>query len=203
MRDPGARGHKLRAVAALVCDLDGVLTSGGLPYGPDGDGLKTFCTRDNVGFRLAAAAGWPCHVVTARRSPMAERWAADLGVVTLHQDVLDKAGRLRAILDGAKLTAGQVAYLGDDLLDLPAMRLCGLAAAPADAAVEVRKRADLVLASPGGRGALRELVEQLLEAQQRTDEVLRAYFAASGVAAADIADLLGAVAAPVRIGFAR
>ncbi len=181
MRETSARREKMLPIAAVACDLDGVLTNGLLPYGPDGDCLKSFGTHDNVGFRLAAAAGWPTAVITARRSAMTERWAADLKLPELHQGVTDKAACLTEFAAAHQLELRQIAFVGDDLLDLPAMLAAGLGVAPADAVLVVRRKADLVLDSPGGRGALRELVDRLIEAQGRTTEVLGAYYAAQRV----------------------
>lgn len=203
MRLPKARHEKLCAVSAVVCQVDGVLTTGALTYGPDGVCLRSFHSQDQVGFRLAAAAGWPTAILSDVTEALSQRWAADLGVVEAVRSQGDQAACLRAFLKSHQLSAEQVCYLGADLLDLPAMTLCGLSAAPADAAVDVRRRADLVLESPGGRGALRELVDLLLEAQERTEQVQRAYYAANGVDAADLERVLGAANSGGRIGFQR
>lgn len=166
---------KMRRVAGLVTDVDGVLTNGTYPYGADGELLKLFHTHDEVGLQLARCAGWPVVVITQRQSAMVARWAADMGLEQVHQGVADKRECLAAVAGELGLSCDQFCYLGDDLLDLPAMDLCGLRAAPADATVLVRRKVDLVLELPGGRGVLRELVERVLEAQGRCVEVIRAY----------------------------
>lgn len=167
--------QKLRAVKALITDVDGVLTDGCYPYGAEGEVLKFFHTRDQVGLELAAAAGWPVLVVSQRPGAMVEAWARDMGIEAC-LGVDDKRTCVKELAAKKKLKLEQVVYLGDDLLDLPAMDLCGVSAAPADAAVLVRQKVDLVLSLEGGRGALRELVETTLERQGRLTEALAAYY---------------------------
>ena len=181
MRERNETAEKMLSIGALVTDIDGCVTDGTYGYGPDGDTLKFFNDRDNVGVRLAQAAGWPVVVITARTSPMVARWASELEVTRVHQGALDKRATLQAVAAELGLDLQQVAYLGDDLLDLPAMDLVGLCASPHDAALLVRQQVDLVLDLNGGRGALRELVERILDTQGKLTTTIHAYLSSRGV----------------------
>ena len=153
---------RARKVTVLVLDVDGVLTDGGLLYGPAGEEVKRFHVRDGFALVAARRAGLTVAVISGRASAAVTRRMAELGVEEVHQGVDDK----RVCLDGllARLGASrtQVAAMGDDLPDLPLLREVGLALAPSDAAREVRSVAHWTSRYPGGRGAVREAVEMLL-----------------------------------------
>ncbi|MCC7495815.1 MAG: phenylphosphate carboxylase subunit delta [Fimbriimonadaceae bacterium] len=181
MREQQEVAARMQSIRALVLDVDGVLTDGGLRYGASGEEHKQFHTRDDVGLRLAQAAGWQVVVITAMAGRPLAAWAAERDITELHMDINDKRSKLREVTARLGLALADCAYVGDDLLDLPSMDLCGLRAAPADALVLVRQKVDLVLSLPGGRGAVRELIDRVLEVQGRTVEVLHAYYARRGV----------------------
>lgn len=154
--------RRATAVSWLLLDVDGVLTDGRLYYGPQGEELKVFHVRDGLALKLAQRHGIKVGVLSARRSRALEQRSKELG---FDEELLrrsDKREAFQELLTRHELRAEQVAYAGDDLLDLPVLAACGLAFAPADAVAEVRERAHVVLATPGGRGAVRELVELLL-----------------------------------------
>jgi 3-deoxy-D-manno-octulosonate 8-phosphate phosphatase (KDO 8-P phosphatase) len=168
---------RARAVDLLVLDVDGVMTDGGLYYGPDGEALKRFDVKDGHRLVLARQAGLRAAILTARRSALVERRARELGLAPVCQGCRDKREGLRRLLEEAGVPAQRTAYMGDDLNDLPPMTMVRLAACPADACPEVRRAAHLVTRAPGGRGAVQEVVELLLRAQGKWETALRETFA--------------------------
>jgi 3-deoxy-D-manno-octulosonate 8-phosphate phosphatase (KDO 8-P phosphatase) len=156
------RCHRLRL---LLSDVDGVLTDGTVLFLPDGGEAKAFHIRDGLGIVLAQRAGLRTGLLSGRRSPVVERRAAELGMSVVRQGEEDKGAALQAILSEQGLAAHEVAYMGDDVNDLPAMRQVGLSAAPADAPFEVRAAAEMVTEARGGQGCLREFVEAILRAR--------------------------------------
>jgi 3-deoxy-D-manno-octulosonate 8-phosphate phosphatase (KDO 8-P phosphatase) len=167
-------------VRVLVLDVDGVLTDGRLFYGADGDVIKTFHARDGLGLELLARAGIPCALLSGRDSAGLRRRAADLGIERLVTGCREKGAGLRELTAAMGLTPGQAGMVGDDLVDLPAMRLATWTACPADAVVEVRRAADFVARLPGGGGAVREIIEHLLRAQLRWDGLLASFTGGTG-----------------------
>lgn len=148
----------------LLFDVDGVLTDGRLYYLGD-EVAVAFDTRDGLAVRRAREAGLGIGLLSARSdSPAVERRAADLGFDEVLLGCRDKAAAFADLLERRGLEAFEVAYVGDDLVDLPVLRAAGLSAAPADAVEEVRDNVDLVLDAPGGRGAARELVDRIIDA---------------------------------------
>jgi 3-deoxy-D-manno-octulosonate 8-phosphate phosphatase (KDO 8-P phosphatase) len=173
----GAGDLRLRASALewLLCDVDGVLTDGRLFYGPEGEAWKAFHVRDGLAFKLAQRAGLKVGVISARGGPALKRRVHELGLDLVITNREDKRSAFREFLDEEGVRAERVAYVGDDLVDLPVLARCGLSFAPADAAPEVRDRVDHMLASPGGTGAVREMVEWILRARGDWDELVDAY----------------------------
>ncbi len=163
---------RLERIRLLLLDVDGVLTDGRLYYGPEGEIFKAFYSRDGLGLRLVMEAGLAVGIVTGRRGPSLASRCHDLGISLILDGVRDKAAALQTIRARTGLEPGQMAFVGDDLVDLPLMRLVGLAVAVADAAAEVRAAAHFVTEAPGGRGAVREVCQRLLTVQGRWSEVL-------------------------------
>lgn len=159
----------------LLFDVDGVLTDGSLLYGPDGEQWKTFDVRDGLGLKLAQRAGLKVGLLSGRKNAALERRAFELEVDALILDRSDKAAAFAEFLEQHRTRPSRVAYAGDDLIDLPVLRRSGLSFAPADAVPEVREVVDRVLRQPGGRGAVRELVEIVLRARGDWDRLLAAY----------------------------
>lgn len=157
--------RRARAIRLLVLDVDGVLTDGRLLYTYDGDEVKAFHILDGLGVKLAAKAGLTVAMVTGRRSQMVVRRARELGIGLLFEGVEDKLAVLRELLERTGLPAFQVAWIGDDLPDLPPMRQAGLAVSVPGGAPEVRAAAHYLTRRLGGAGAVREAVELLLKAQ--------------------------------------
>ena len=174
-----ARGEleaRAAAVRLVVFDVDGVLTDGGLYYGPDGEALKRFDVRDGHAIVLAGKAGLPCAALSARTSEIVARRARELGMAAVRQGSREKAETLEELLAQLSIHAAACAYMGDDLNDLAAMSRVGLPACPSDAAPEVRARALFVARQQGGRGAARELIELCLRASGRWQTVISDLF---------------------------
>jgi 3-deoxy-D-manno-octulosonate 8-phosphate phosphatase (KDO 8-P phosphatase) len=147
-------------LAAL--DVDGVLTDGGLHYSGDGDFMKTFDVRDGMGIRMLQDSGIEVAIITSRKAPMVELRAADLGIRHLQQGIHDKAAALKALLSALAIPPAAAAFMGDDLVDLPAFGLCGFAATVANAPALLKRHAHHVTRAKGGHGAVREFCELLL-----------------------------------------
>jgi 3-deoxy-D-manno-octulosonate 8-phosphate phosphatase (KDO 8-P phosphatase) len=160
------------AVNLLVLDVDGVLTDGGLYYGASGESLKRFDVKDGHALVMARLVGLRAAVLTARSSPIVEIRAKELGLAAVAQGKKDKLAGLRDLLDQLGALPEACAYMGDDVNDLGPLRLVGLPSCPADAAPEVRHQSLFVAQQPGGRGAVRELVELCLKASHRWNRAL-------------------------------
>lgn len=147
----------------MVCmDVDGTLTDGRIYIGPQGEAVKAFDVKDGQGIKLLQAAGITVAVITARRSEIVENRCRELGITEVYQQVGDKVAIIRELEKKYRLNREQVAYIGDDLGDLSAMEYTGLAFCPADAVESVRQAAN-VLSRNGGRGAVRQAAERILE----------------------------------------
>jgi 3-deoxy-D-manno-octulosonate 8-phosphate phosphatase (KDO 8-P phosphatase) len=168
---------RLRAEALewLLFDVDGVLTDGKLVYTRWGETVKQFNVRDGLGFRLAQSAGLKLGLLSGRRSRPLEKRAAELDFDEVILGSGDKGADLDAFLVRHGTTAQRIAYVGDDLPDLPVLGRCGLSFAPADAAVEVRAVVHRVLARAGGAGAAREMIELILKARGAWHDVIGRY----------------------------
>jgi 3-deoxy-D-manno-octulosonate 8-phosphate phosphatase (KDO 8-P phosphatase) len=166
---------KATRIRLLLFDVDGVLTDGAVVMHADGSESKGFHIRDGAAIVWAQRAGLTVGLLSARSSGATAHRAAQLAVRIVEQGVKSKLTTYERILTDVRLTDDAVAYMGDDLLDLPVLARVGLSAAPADAAPEVRDRVDWVSTAGGGRGAVRELIELVLRAQQRWDDVVQQY----------------------------
>lgn len=157
----------------LACfDVDGTLTDGRLPYAAGGGEDKAFHVHDGLGLKLLGEHGIVVALVTARRSPLVDRRAAELGIAEVHQGVADKRVALDGLCARLGIAPSQASFMGDDLPDLPAMGVCGLAVAPANAHPWVRERVHWRTQHPGGQGAARELADLLLGAQGHAEAIL-------------------------------
>jgi 3-deoxy-D-manno-octulosonate 8-phosphate phosphatase (KDO 8-P phosphatase) len=155
-----------RATELLMLDVDGVLTDGGLYYFGEGGVSLRFSVRDGLGLKLAQRAGVVIAWISGRDEPAVRHRASDLGVEELHLGVRDKGTVVEGLLDRLAVRADRAAFVGDDLIDLPAMERVGLPIAVADAADEVRSSALYVTKRPGGHGAVREVIDLLLGARE-------------------------------------
>ena len=175
--DLRARASRIRL---LLFDVDGVLTDGALILHADGSESKSFDIKDGIAIVLAHRAGLATGLLSGRRSAPTTLRAAQLGIRIVRQGATAKLDAYLDILEAEHLADVEVAYMGDDLLDLPVLARVGLSAAPSDAAEEVRTRVHWVSSSGGGRGAVRELVEVVLAAQDHWDDLIRSYAEGGG-----------------------
>jgi YrbI family 3-deoxy-D-manno-octulosonate 8-phosphate phosphatase len=162
-----ARRPRWAAVRALVTDVDGVLTDGGLYYAENGDELKRFDVRDGQGLVLLREAGVLTAIVTRKQTTIVTRRARELGIAEVHQNVTDKARAIADLVARHRLDPASICYVGDDVGDLPAMRAVGLSVAVADAVPEVRRAATYITRARPGHGALREICNLILAARPR------------------------------------
>ncbi len=179
MRRPGAAG-RARKVRLLVMDVDGVLTDGTLVLGERGDELKAFHARDGVAVVLARRAGLKTALLTGETSPIAKVRGDRLGIDAVVLGARRKGEALEELAASFAVPLEAVAYMGDDLLDVPALQRAGLAVTVADAPAEVKAVAHVVTRARGGRGAVRETVELILRARGLWREAVAAYVRAHG-----------------------
>ena len=149
-------------IRLLVMDVDGVMTDGKITYTSDGQELKSFNIKDGLGIKRAQASGIETAIITGRTSPMVERRALELGIAHLVQGREDKLAALSDLLEQMNLPLDRVAFIGDDLPDLAAIESVKLGACPADAATEVKLKANWVSTRAGGDGCVRELCDLLV-----------------------------------------
>lgn len=154
-------------IKLLLSDVDGVMTDGGLTFDSAGIESKTFSVRDGLGIRLWQQFGGKFGIVTGRISSIVERRAEELDVAIIKQGIGEKLSVVKRIAEENGLPMDAIAYIGDDLPDLPVIQAVGLGVAVADAAEEVQQGANWITTTPGGRGAVRELVEALLKTSGR------------------------------------
>lgn len=162
-------------IKLLLMDCDGVLTDGRIWILENGEDQKAFHTRDGLGIDLLHRAGLKSGIISGRTSSALERRAQSLGVSYLWQGRDDKRQAFADTLAQAQVTNEEVAFIGDDLTDLPLMGQSGLAVAVADAVADVRERAHYVTQANGGYGAVREVIELILRAQGRWDALVKSY----------------------------
>lgn len=167
--------QRAKAVKLVAFDVDGVLTDGRISYASSGEEMKSFHVRDGHAIKLAMRAGLEIALITGRSSPIVEIRAKELGITHVYQGVKDKLPVFRNLLKSLDLDPGEAAYLGDDVVDLPVILHAGLGCAVADAPVEVRQPARMVLESRGGEGAARELIVFILKAQALWDGLMERY----------------------------
>jgi 3-deoxy-D-manno-octulosonate 8-phosphate phosphatase (KDO 8-P phosphatase) len=166
---------KAAHIKLILLDVDGVLTDGAVVIYADGSESKRFHIRDGIALVWAQRAGITVGLLSARHSATTAQRAAQLGITLIHQGVSSKIDTYDQIVGDMVLTDQQVAYMGDDIVDLAVLKRAGLSCAPANAVDEVRSRVDFVSSRPGGDGAVRELVELILRAQQHWDTLVAAY----------------------------
>ena len=160
-----ALAARCRRLRMILTDVDGVMTDGTILLFSDGSEAKAFHVRDGLGVVLAHRAGLRTGLLAGRSSPAVARRAEELGIAVVLQGIADKVSALHELLQREGLGAHEVAYMGDDVNDLPVMSEAGLSAAPADAPLEVRAQAFMVTDAAGGRGCLREFIEAILRAR--------------------------------------
>jgi 3-deoxy-D-manno-octulosonate 8-phosphate phosphatase (KDO 8-P phosphatase) len=170
-------------IRLLVLDVDGVLTSGQILFGPEGEVIKVFHTQDGLGITTAHRAGLRTAIITGRDSEMVRRRCGELAIGDVYQGAKNKVECLAKLADKHGIGFAEMSYVGDDLNDLAAMAQVGLACAVANAVMEVKAAAHYVTSRPGGAGAVREIIELILKSQGKWDDVVATYARPDGVAA--------------------
>lgn len=166
---------RMKPVKLLALDVDGVLTDGSINIGADGEVYKTFNARDGLGISCALRSGLQVALVTGRKSDIIHRRAEELGITLICEGVQDKFVALAMLYKSLGLTREEVAYMGDDLNDLPAFEVAGVTFAPWGVGDEVGCAADYVTDAEGGKGAVREVVEMILQAQGKWEPLVLSY----------------------------
>ncbi|HEU4685019.1 MAG TPA: HAD hydrolase family protein [Nitrospira sp.] len=159
------RMERLKAIRLFATDVDGVLTDAGMYYAESGDEWKKFNTRDGMGIKLLQKAGVVTAIVTQERTKLVARRAEKLTIPEVHQGVMDKLAVVREMAQRYGLTLQQVAYIGDDVNDVETLKAVGFSATPADGASQVIAVVDHICSKKGGEGAVREVIDMILEAQ--------------------------------------
>lgn len=156
----------------LVIDVDGTMTDGGLYYDENGNETKKFDTKDAAGFFVAHQVGMKIMVLTGRECKATTRRMTEMNVEYLCQNVKDKENYLRNFMGENGIKKEEIGYIGDDLNDLPPMKLCGYVGCPEDACLEVKKIADYISPVKGGYGAVRDVIEHLLRENNLWNEAV-------------------------------
>lgn len=167
--------RRAAGIRLAIFDVDGVLTDGRLFFMPDGTEFKSFNTLDGHGIKMLMASGVEVAIISGRKSPLVEKRAANLGIKHLIQGREDKLNALAELREILPFELEQIAFLGDDLPDLPVMRRVGLGVAVATADSFVRKHAHWVTRAAGGAGAAREFCEMIMDVQGTLSEAQEAY----------------------------
>lgn len=167
--------NRARAIKLVAFDIDGVMTDGRLYYTDFGNETKAFNVKDGLGIKLLRSTGVEIAIITGRTSELVKKRASDLKISKLVQGREDKIVALKEMMAPMGIQPHEVAYMGDDLPDLSAIRFAGIGVAVADALPIVRKHADMVMTRGGGDGAVREFCEWLMAAQGTLDGILDGY----------------------------
>ena len=167
--------EKLRQIRLVIFDVDGVLTDGSLIMGDDGQEYKAFNAKDGHGIRMLQDSGVAIGIISARNSLVVTNRMRDLGVQHVYQGQRDKLKALAELKKKLKLESAQIAYVGDDLLDLCIMREVGLSIAVQDATQAVVDQSDWQTTAPGGKGAAREVCEKIMQAQDTFNAIMGRY----------------------------
>lgn len=166
------RADRAAHIKAVVFDVDGVLTDGGLWFGPTGEALKRFDVKDGHAMVLARLTNFPVCILTARTSPIVEVRAQELKLTKVFQGRREKGPAFDELAAELGLLPKELAYMGDDVNDLPALTRSGFSGCPSDAVALVKESVDFVSTRPGGKGAAREFIELLLHATGRWEQAL-------------------------------
>ncbi len=166
---------KLSQIRLLLLDVDGVLTDGGITYTDQGEEIKSFNAKDGLGIRLAMESGIKVGIITGRKSNALNHRCKNLGIDLVFDGAVDKIKAFDTLLLDTDIPACRTAFMGDDLIDLGVMKRSGLSFCPADAHPYVRKNADIVTMHQGGNGAVREVCDAILKAQNKWETIVDRY----------------------------
>ena len=154
---------KLSEIRLFAMDVDGTLTDGKIYMGNDGEVSKAFHVKDGLGIKLLRNCGIIPVIITGRTSQIVANRCKEVGITELHQGIIDKASKLKEIMQNYDLSSEQVAYIGDDMNDLGAMEVAGITFAPADCADSLRPYVDIILTKNSGDAPVREAIDQILQ----------------------------------------
>ncbi|CAG0951700.1 HAD family hydrolase [Geobacter sp.] len=168
--------ERLRNIRLLILDVDGVMTDGRIIFDSNGVESKFFNVKDGHGIKMVQRAGIEVGIISGRGSLVVSNRAAELGISLVYQKALDKLTPYQEILERTELTDAQVAFMGDDVIDIPVLRRVGFAVAPADAVDDVFPHVHFTTRNRGGWGAVREVCDLLLRGQGKWDEITARYF---------------------------
>jgi len=157
---------RLQQIRALALDVDGVLTDGSFWWGPGGEEWKRFSFADIMGISLARRAGLQMGLISGEATPLVDRYAAKMNIAFVAKGCRDKASALRDFASATGVALASICYIGDDVNDVAAMEIAGLSAAPANAVVIAKSHATFVTQNSGGNGAVREIIDAILAAQE-------------------------------------
>jgi 3-deoxy-D-manno-octulosonate 8-phosphate phosphatase (KDO 8-P phosphatase) len=168
--------ERLKRIKLLILDVDGVMTDGRIIFDSNGVESKFFNVKDGHGIKMAQRAGIEFAIISGRHSQVVANRAAELGIVHVYQKATDKLTPYLDILEKTGLDDSQVAFMGDDVIDIPVLRRVGFAAAPADAVEEVLPHVHFITNNRGGWGAVREVCDLLLKGQESWETITARYF---------------------------
>ena len=168
--------ERLQKIKLLILDVDGVMTDGRIVFDANGVEAKFFNVKDGHGIKMLQRAGVEVAIISGRESQVVTNRAAELGIERVYQRCLDKLTPYRSLLVDTGLADDEVAFVGDDIIDLPVLRRVGFAAAPADAVPETLAAVHLVTRNRGGWGAVREVCDLILRGKGLWDEVTARYY---------------------------
>ncbi|MBT8489829.1 MAG: HAD-IIIA family hydrolase [Deltaproteobacteria bacterium] len=166
---------KIKLIGSLILDVDGVLTDGRIIIDDLGNETKHFNVRDGHGMKLLMRAGIDIILITGRTSQVVENRARELGITDVYQGAKNKVEILEEIFRKKNISGESVAYIGDDIVDVPVFKKVGFSVAVADASEHAKKSADYITKSNGGKGAVREICEMILMVQDKWDDLVQRY----------------------------
>lgn len=166
MGDAKKMARKLRLIKMVLLDVDGVLTDGGIYYSATGAEMKRFNAHDGYGVVRAREHGLKVGIISGRQTPIVELRAREMGIVDVMQGASDKVAAMEELRSRHGINVNEIAFIGDDLFDLPLLNRVGFSAAPANALPEVKKNVDYVTDATGGHGAVREFIDLIIQHQQ-------------------------------------
>lgn len=174
--NPDELKAKAVRIKVVILDIDGVLTDGRIILGNYGDELKFFDVQDGLGLVLLRQAGLKTVIISAKKSRINHRRAKEVQIVKIYQNAHDKLKVYEKVLKKFKVAPEEVCFIGDDLLDIPVLSRVGLAVAVKNAVPEAKEKSHYVTQNKGGRGAVREVADFILKAQNKWDQVTQRYF---------------------------
>ena len=167
----------MNQIKLIVLDVDGVLTDGKLYIGSDGEEYKSFHTQDGMGISLAHYSGIKFAIITGRKSMAVSKRAEELKIDFVYQGISEKIKVLEEIIEKTGIQLNEICYVGDDINDLPILRIVGFPCAPRNAVPLVKKTVRFVASSNGGEGAVREIIEEILQKQRNYDQLIEDFLA--------------------------